>query len=257
MKHKTKKVVYSYWLNGACLYVGSGCLQRPYSNADRCKEILDLWNSIEIKIEAEDISNSTDAVLKEQELIDELKPLYNKNKAAKTIELNYEYLSKYFSYDEESPSGLVWKYHDSPASRIKIGSVAGTLNTKQYWRVGLHRKYYAAHRVVMCLVTQKEVDVHLLVDHKDRNRLNNSFENLRVVTPSENAFNKVRKNNTGERNISENKKCSYYVVTWTGDGDERCSDRFSFALDTTKEDAFNFAIKFRDSLIEEGFITTL
>lgn len=56
---------------------------------------------------------------------------------------------------------------------------------------------------------------NLFVDHADRNKLNNTDQNLRLATPQENAFNKTTKSNVkGVRKISE----TNYSASITKDG---------------------------------------
>ena len=94
-------------------------------------------------------------------------------------------------YDETSPSGLRWsdasKHHKRPA-----GSVAGTLRKNGYWQVGYDYKYYLCHRVVWCL-HNGEIPDNLSVDHVDRDPGNNTIENLRLATPSQQQRNRKRK----------------------------------------------------------------
>ena len=63
-----------------------------------------------------------------------------------------------------------------------------------YRLVGINKKDYSYHRVVYFLHNQ-EWDIHdscrdNSIDHIDRNKLNNSIENLRVVTHQQNAWNR-------------------------------------------------------------------
>ena len=50
----------------------------------------------------------------------------------------------------------------------------------------IKRKEVRMHRLILGVVDEK-----ILVDHKDRNRLNNTKENLREFTPTQNANNRV------------------------------------------------------------------
>ena len=74
------------------------------------------------------------------------------------------------------------------------------------------------HRFVFTYVLGQKAPSHLYIDHIDRNKLNNTNGNLRLVTPQENSFNKTTKNNKkGVRKISE----SNYTATITKDGTKR------------------------------------
>lgn len=102
-----------------------------------------------------------------------------------------------FEYDESSPSCLRWKVSRVGGRGIKDGDVAGSIDGKGYWRVGLSGKEYRVHRIVYQLVTGEVLSDHLQVDHRDRDRLNNNISNLRLVTNQQNQFNKgLLRNNT-------------------------------------------------------------
>ena len=64
-------------------------------------------------------------------------------------------------------------------------------NNKGYNRVTVDDKYYYRHRLVVAAFN-KQFDINNTehhIDHKDGNRLNNAFGNLRVVTQQGNNFN--------------------------------------------------------------------
>ena len=78
---------------------------------------------------------------------------------------------------------------------IRVGEVCGTVGPDGYIRLGLLGERFLAHRVAWLLMTGHWPTS--LVDHKDRNRSNNTWDNLRLATPSDNCRNaKVSKNNT-------------------------------------------------------------
>lgn len=96
--------------------------------------------------------------------------------------------SKY-EYDSTSPSGLVYKIH---AGNRRKGDFAGSRESNGYWRVQLHGKHAQAHRVVWELHNGPIPD-GLQVDHIDRNKDNNTIENLRLATSSTNNLNRTFK----------------------------------------------------------------
>lgn len=99
-------------------------------------------------------------------------------------------------YDPDSGL-LTWKinFHKS-----RVGAVAGTMDKKGYIAVKFDgRRYYAA-RLAWIIFHGEDIDPSMVLDHIDRQRDNNRINNLRMVTHSENAFNRG---------------------TWLGDSDPR------------------------------------
>lgn len=148
------------------------------------------------------------------------------------LELNYvipedsykygEYLSEFFYYDPESPSGIRWKKIYNKGSNIKIGDVAGS-NDKGYWRVHALGSHYKSYKIVWALHNNFENQDGFHIDHIDGNPSNNKIENLRLVPREINARNKFMfKNNTsGVNGVSfqtvktkNGNLVDRYVVTW-------------------------------------------
>lgn len=71
------------------------------------------------------------------------------------------------------------------------------------------------HRFVYTFTLGEYPPSNMYVDHIDRNKLNNTDENLRLATPQENSFNKTTTTNLkGVKKISENN----YTASITKDG---------------------------------------
>ena len=72
---------------------------------------------------------------------------------------------------------------------IKVNTCAG------YCRIRWRGKMYQTHRLMYCLYHKTDVDVDLFIDHKDGNKLNNSKENLRLVSSRGNNQNRIEHRN--------------------------------------------------------------
>lgn len=100
---------------------------------------------------------------------------------------------------------LIWV--DPLSTKIKPGSMAGCVNSTGYVIIymkngrGSHINV-AAHHIVWFLFTGEWPTGQL--DHIDRNRTNNRFENLREASPSQNGYNRAanRANRLGEKGIT-------------------------------------------------------
>lgn len=90
--------------------------------------------------------------------------------------------------------------------------VAGILNKGYLWiKTSLLPKQISVH-VAVWVMHNGDVPDGMVVDHKDRNTMNNRIENLRVVTRSQNAMNAI-----GKRNKKSNLPKGVYV-DWTYKG---------------------------------------
>lgn len=97
-------------------------------------------------------------------------------------------LQKLFYY---TPDGIL-RNKIKRANSIVVGKEAGSLVLikKQFWykRIILFGNILMVHRLIWILQNGNIPD-NLFIDHIDGNGLNNKIENLRVVTPQENAKN--------------------------------------------------------------------
>lgn len=80
------------------------------------------------------------------------------------------------SYDEESGI-LTWKVYQGQA---KAGKIAGTPTSDGYLKVGINGTAYLAHRLIWFI--KKGYFPEGLVEHRDRIRVNNAWNNLREAT---------------------------------------------------------------------------
>jgi hypothetical protein len=75
-----------------------------------------------------------------------------------------------------------------PRGHVKAGEEAGGLTLSGYLTVGIDRRGYRVHRIIWAL-THKRDPGQCLVDHIDRDKLNNHPDNLRLLDKSLNALN--------------------------------------------------------------------
>lgn len=68
-----------------------------------------------------------------------------------------------------------------------VGKRADHLNRLGYRRIAINQKWHQAHRVAWLYMTGEWPDQD--IDHKNMNRADNRFENLRLATRSENQMN--------------------------------------------------------------------
>jgi hypothetical protein len=96
-------------------------------------------------------------------------------------------LREYFYY---SDGELYWK--KSPKNGINRGDVAGSTLGDGYRSVQLLGQRYRVHNVIY-LLEIGDIPSGYIVDHRDRDPLNNNKGNLRLATPSQNQGNRGSK----------------------------------------------------------------
>ena len=116
---------------------------------------------------------------------------------AKPIPYSREELHKLFRYYGETGE-LHWR--ESPRRGVKVGAVAGHINSNGYHHIGINGAGYRAHRLIFKMLCNQEPEQ---IDHLDGVRVNNRIGNLRASTKSGNQRNtKMYSNNTsGEPGI--------------------------------------------------------
>lgn len=102
--------------------------------------------------------------------------------------ITQDQLKEQLSYD---PYTGIFRWKISRVG-VRAGSIAGSGKAGQYRRIGLHKELYLAHRLAWLYMTgvMPELDG---IDHRDGNRGNNVFKNLRDVTQQLNVHNQRRK----------------------------------------------------------------
>lgn len=238
---------------GEVVYVGSGSCKRFRSKRGRTKEHLEDWNNLTIEIVQNNLSKS-EAIEKESELIDELKPKYNKKKPWVTKTISYDFISQFAYFDETSPTMLRCN-KKVKNSRYNVGDVFGSCNNnKQYLRVQIEGESYAVHKVVYCLYHKIDLSSNHVVDHIDGDKRNNHPNNLRLVTHQQNATNRKDFNeSTGVIFKSD----GTIGVSWNYNTRQHCRSFSPWKYfpdlppDEAKQKTYELALAYRKEKIEE------
>lgn len=95
--------------------------------------------------------------------------------------------------------------------------------------VDKNHKFMTVHRILATHFLEN-LENYEVVDHKDRNKLNNSLENLRWTTHSENSRNQSVKNKFGVHNIFNIKirNYEYYTVQITDNNKKQIRKYFPY-----------------------------
>lgn len=256
------KVVYVHTLNGEVVYVGSGRKSRVNSRSCRSIDHLQIWNDLKKDVVCSDLTEIEAKDLESKLIIENMKNSNFLNKTQnvnQVLVLNWKLLDTVLYYDETSKTCLRWK--SSIHKKVK-DTEAGTLSGV-YGRVGINGRLLQIHRVVWALFNQRDILEGMVIDHIDRDKLNNKISNLREVDSSINMRNKTHKvSNTGHQGITDYSKYRYLAVQYRLN-DRSFSVNFSYGLYEsrakvewfkTKELALDAAIKYRNDLVNEGLI---
>lgn len=131
--------------------------------------------------------------------------------------------SKYFYYDETSPSGLRCKVevrsgNNGNVISKHVGDISGGLDHRKRWLVSFQGGTYRCHRIIYELFFGK-IPEGYVIDHIDGDSSNNKISNLRLVDRFLNARNQKKnsRNTTGFVGVSEVEVGSNshgYRATW-------------------------------------------
>ena len=97
-----------------------------------------------------------------------------------------EKLKELFNYNPETGI-FTWKVNIG--RKIKSGQIAGS--DKRYNVIKIDRSEYGSHRLAWMYMTGEDPG-DLEVDHKDTDRLNNKWSNLRLATSAQNSHNTTK-----------------------------------------------------------------
>lgn len=86
------------------------------------------------------------------------------------------------------PETGIFHWKISPSRNVKAGSVAGWVDRDGYIRIEFNKRRHSAGRVAWFLMTGTWPAFQ--IDHRNLNRSDNRWENLREASPTQNAANK-------------------------------------------------------------------
>lgn len=116
--------------------------------------------------------------------------------------LPVEYIKENLRIDD---GGRIWRTKTTRYN-AKVGEEAGYMDARgrKYWKIGIGRFDYGAHRVAWFLYTGED-PLGLQIDHINGIRCDNRRENLRLVT--------IQENNKNQR-VQVNNKSGVVGVGW-------------------------------------------
>jgi hypothetical protein len=105
----------------------------------------------------------------------------------------------------------LFRYDPDTGAVTRNGAACGTLTQQGYLRIRANMIRVPAHRLAWRLMTGEWPDHE--IDHRNRNRLDNRWANLRQATHAENNCNRSRcRNTTGEKNVYFNRQTGRWQV---------------------------------------------
>lgn len=110
-----------------------------------------------------------------------------------------------FDYNQNTGK-LYWKIRI--CKKMRVGEEAGCEAKNGYIVIRVYGRLYYAHRIAWSIMTDEDINKFGEIDHENRIRNDNRWENLRPATSSQQ-----------KANASKKKRCSskYKGVTWNKD----------------------------------------
>ncbi len=123
-------------------------------------------------------------------------------------------LKELLHYDPKT--GLFTWLDVSPNRYAKNGHRAGTVHPSGYLVISINCQRYYGSNLAWFYMTGHWPKAE--IDHKNRNRGDDRFSNLREATAQQNGFNKVRQNTSGVPNVTvfKDRTKKYKVTFWVG-----------------------------------------
>lgn len=123
--------------------------------------------------------------------------------------LSFDRANEVLNYDPATGE-IRWRVSTGP--RAKPGAIAGHLNAEGYWHIQIDGRKYLGHRLAWLLV--KGVWPEHRLDHRDTNKTNNRWDNLRACEHVENMFNQSHRksNRAGFKGVSKRPNGKYQAL---------------------------------------------
>jgi len=156
----------------------------------------------------------------------------------------YDTINDLFQYRDNN---LYWKVQ--PSNRVDMSKPAGGINGQGYLRITIKGKQYRAHRLIYQMFNEQwditDTSQDNQIDHADNDKLNNSIDNLRVATSSQQQHNRGKRNDntSGDAGVVWDKASEKWRVQVRVNKKSHNGGLF-----VNKEDAIAKAIQMRDEL---------
>lgn len=144
--------------------------------------------------------------------------------------MTQDYLKTILDYNPNTGI-FVWKIITmNNAIGDVAGSIIDTVDGYRYMRISHNNKKYKSHRLAFLYMIGS---IPERIDHKDRNSLNNKWDNLRESTATQNCQNStIQKNNTsGYTGVHFQRKNKKWVARIVVDGKRKALGCFLLAKD--------------------------
>lgn len=104
-----------------------------------------------------------------------------------------------------NPESGIFTWIKVPSQRVKIGEEAGRVNSAGHIGIGFGGERWQAHRLAVAFM-EGSLSGELEIDHKDQDKANNRYSNLRAATKQQNSCNRgyPKSNTSGVKGMSYN-----------------------------------------------------